>query len=109
MIETATELTGGAYSYKVPNKYFPRYKIIGDNLPYPEYDPNTYTFSYSVDIAAPEGKDINYVSTPSFANYIEQVNSITVVEPQTDLPPLKDIVIYYKTTNMMLTPNLYFE
>jgi len=81
LLETTPDLTGGAYSYKLPNKYFPRYKIVGDTLPYAEYDPNTYTFQYSVVLSAPLGKDISYVSTPSFANYVEGVREITIAEP----------------------------
>lgn len=113
MIESANELVGGAYSYKVPNKYFPRYKIKGDKrrLPYPDYDPNAYNFDYKVELAAPKGKKINYVSTPSFADYIEKEGRglVTVEEPTTNMPPRKDIRIFYKTTDMMLTPNLFIE
>lgn len=85
LIESATELIGGAYSYRVPSKYFPRYKIKGDRrgLPYPEYDPNVYTFKYKVDLAAPQGKAINYISSPSFASYTEQIGRtlVTIEEP----------------------------
>jgi hypothetical protein len=65
LIESATELIGGAYSYRVPSKYFPRYKVKHGSLPYPEYDPNVYTFEYKVDLATPKGKKINYISSPS--------------------------------------------
>ena len=113
MIESATELIGGAYSYRVPSKYFPRYRIRGDKrgLPTPEYNPNVYTFQYKVELAAPQGKKISYVSSPSFAEYTEQVGRtlVTIEEPQTDSPPSKDIKIFYKTTDMMLTPNLFVE
>lgn len=113
LIETANELVGGAYSYKVPSKYFPRYRIKGDKtaLPYPDYDPNVYTFQYSVKLAAPKGKQISYVSTPSFADYAEEQGRqlVTVEEPMTDMPPKRDILIYYRTTDMMLTPNLFVE
>lgn len=36
LIETATEMIGGAYSYTVPSKYFPRYSVVGDTkiVPY---------------------------------------------------------------------------
>jgi hypothetical protein len=46
LIETATEMIGGAYSYTVPSKYFPRYSVVGDRtyVPYPEWDPNRYNF-----------------------------------------------------------------
>lgn len=51
LIESANELIGGAYSYTVPRKYFPRFKTskVGE-LPYPEYDPNEYNFQYKVDL-----------------------------------------------------------
>jgi len=60
-----------------------------------------YTFSYAVDIYSPRDKKISYVSAPSFSNYIEQVgaqNFMTISEPVSDVPPTKDIKIYYKTT-----------
>lgn len=34
---------------------------------------------------------------------------MTVSQPVTDIPPRKDIKIFYKTTSMMLTPNMYLE
>lgn len=112
MIESANELIGGAYSYTVPSKYFPRYKTTGGgDLPYPDYDPNRYNFTYKVDLQAPHGKKISYLSTPSFSDYIESNDRalVSVYEPVTDTPPTKDIKIFYKTTEMMLTPNLFVE
>jgi len=106
-------MVGNAYSYTIPSKYFPRYKIMGNrkNLLTENFDPNVYTFQYSVNLEAPAGKKISYLSAPSFSNYIEKINGrqITVEEPMTDLPPSRDIQIFYKTTNMMLTPNMYIE
>ena len=109
LVESATELIGGAYSYRVPSKYFPRYKIKGEKQG--DYDPNSYTFQYKVDLAAPEGKMINYVSSPSSSNHAEQVGRrlVTIDVPPTESPPAKDIHIYYKTTDMMLTPNMFIE
>lgn len=65
-------MVGGAYSYTIPTKYFPNYRVVrGDKnlMPSPDYDPNMYTFSYDVALEAPRGKAINYLSAPSFALY----------------------------------------
>jgi len=67
LIESQTELVGGAYSFRVPNRYFPRYKVEGDLTKLNSYDPNKYKLSYKVDVAAPKGKEITYLSKPSFA------------------------------------------
>lgn len=112
LIEPATELVGGAYSFRVPNKYFPRYKIVNKKaLPYPDYDPNNYTFRYEIELAAPKHKTINYVSTPSGVKISEnKMNRVLKIATDvTDSPPRKDIRIFYKTTDMMLTPNLFVE
>ena len=53
---------------------------------------------------------ISYLSTPSFAHYLqEERNLVSVEEPLTDMPPTKDIRIFYKTTEMMLSPNLFIS
>ena len=76
IIETADEMVGGSYSYRMPNIYFPRYRIVKDRklMAVDDYNPNDYTFSAKVDLIAPTGKKINFMSTPSFANYMETVN-----------------------------------
>ena len=53
LIESITEMEGGAISYRVPNKYFPNYRVNG--ISETKYDPNTYEFSYEVDVIEPKG------------------------------------------------------
>jgi len=95
-------MIGGAYAYHVPNKYFPDYSL--DSL-------NDYTFSYEFDFVAPQGEKVNYVSIPSSnkATEKDEGSVVNVQELKTNKHPLKDINIYYKASNLKLSPNLLME
>jgi len=62
------------------------------------YNPNTYTFSYKLDIFAPITKTISYLSTPHFSNYFLSPVGATVEEPPTDTPPKGSVEVYWRTT-----------
>jgi len=91
----------------VPNRYFPRYKVKGSRLGWPEFNPNEYSFRYKVRLAAPKDKQISYCAKPSNAKIVEKRRLVAIGANFDKKPPRKDIRIFYKTSDMTLSPNLF--